>query len=138
MAHRPGHFRDPRVPHWCLLITPVSISGLHWARVDMGSLWTGLGCPLLQGLREGGPSSAPDVLTGAESLSCPLVDSSQVESGHEAAGPPCGDSEAWGSGPFATKPQTTLLVGFSSFVLSFSKLAECIGKVVSVVMRRRR
>lgn len=100
----------------------------------MGSLWTGLGCPLLQGLREGGPSSAPDVLTGAESLSCPLVDSSQVESGHEAAGPPCGDSEAWGSGPFATKPQT-LPVGFSSFVLSF---AECIGKVVSVVMRGRR
>lgn len=32
----------------------MSIPGLHWARVDKGSLWTGLGCPLLQGRREGG------------------------------------------------------------------------------------
>lgn len=50
MAHGPGHFGDPRVPRLCLLITP----GLCWARVDKGSLWTGLGSPLLQDLRERG------------------------------------------------------------------------------------
>lgn len=58
MVHRPGHFRDPRVPHWCLLTTPVLIPGLHWATVDKGSLWTGLGCPLRQGKRLANPGES--------------------------------------------------------------------------------
>lgn len=146
MAHRSRHFRDPRVPHWCLLITPCQsqvCTGPGLTRGACGQAWVvpycravgkeaGQSWGALRGNRRAQLSTR--VFTGAESLSCPLADSSQVERGMRSQGLPVGTGRLGKVDALPQNPRPFSLWAFRPLFCP-SPNAECIGKVVSVVMR---